>query len=587
MGRKTKGAIMRKLIIWSLVGLVSVPTGYFVQRNLRYASFRDIGVKEGAWYDVRMYGAIAGDQISDVSAFQAAADSIAADGGGTLFFPPGQYEFYGDSLRVYSNTTISAYGAVFNDTTGGKQFIFIDGDSDIVISGGEFDGNADNDGGYTEFDHGISAQDAFRITIQDVFIHNMAGDGIYFADVDHSTISNVKIEAVNVNASGPQIGRNGIAIVEGSHNVISNPIIKGGLPAGIDLEANAGLTVSYIEIVNPDIRDSHLAGINMQGTASGSSITNITITGGSVNCAIGTVVGIRADSVYDWLINGVNVSGSTSHGIYVLDNTDDGSIKNCKVHNGAAKGIVTLEGCRNITFENNDVYENLQDGFRLDGASGSENLYFTLSDNRVWDNDSGNTSVFSGIWIEYADSLHMSGNFSFDTQADPTQVFGYDLDNCDLLHFDLSNQGYGNESRLFNITNVTKLSQGGVQTYFWTQDNIAQGQTNQVTRLGSAASAWEIVMPFDCRVIGWSIASSDTVDTDTITVNIMSNGVAIGESMNINATSAVRYNDEQFIDDDLAGRLFSEGDRIGVLYTSGGSLAPTTLDIVIAVLVRF
>ena len=85
----------------------------------------------------------------------------------------------------------------------------------------------------------------------------------------------------------------------------------------------------------------------------------------------------------------------------------------------------------------------------------------------------------------------------------------------------------------------------------------------------------------------WSITSSDTVDTGTITVNLTKNDVAIGESMNINAASAVRYNDEQFLDDSDANKLFTEGDRLGVLYTSDGTLDPETLDLVVVIIVRF
>ncbi len=407
MGGKTKGTIMRKTV-FLLIGIIGfVVLASFVQRNTRYYSVRDIGVKEGAWYDVRMYGAIAGDLISDVSAGQEAADSIKADGGGTLFFPPGQYEFYGDSIRIYSNTTVSAYGAVFNDTTGGDQFFIIDGDSDIVFMGGEWNGNADVDGGYTENDMGITIRDAFRVWIQDVFMHDLAGDGVYIADADDITITNSTIHSTHLQDS-PFIGRNGIAVVEGSRIILSNNQLSGGDPADVDIEPNPGLIASFINI-NGNTSNGAEIGISINAASEGSSATDINIIN---NIVTGTVEeGIRSDLAARVNISGNNVSSSTAAGIDITAGNIDVLIMGNTIYGGAGNGIETHSTSHSIHIMGNKIHFNDLSGILIGGTSGNENKDVAIVGNYILNNSQGTDNTSDGILINFTDRLLVANNY--------------------------------------------------------------------------------------------------------------------------------------------------------------------------------
>lgn len=73
---------MKKWFVILFLALI-VTAGYAQQRAY---SLNDVIVKEGMWYDVRAYGAIVNDDISDSLAIQAAIDSCESQGGGHCVF---------------------------------------------------------------------------------------------------------------------------------------------------------------------------------------------------------------------------------------------------------------------------------------------------------------------------------------------------------------------------------------------------------------------------------------------------------------------------------------------------------------------
>ena len=580
---------MRKIIVWSLVGLISIPTGYFVQRNLRFASFRDIAVKEGAWYDVRMYGAIAGDQISDVPAGQAAADSIKNDGGGTLFFPPGQYEFYGDSIRIYSNTTISAYGAVFNDTTGGAPFFVIDGDSDIVFLGGEWNGNADIDGGYNEFTHGIDIRDAFRIWVEDVYMHDIAGDGIYFADVDYGTVTNSTIIITHLQNS-PFIGRNCIAVVEGDNFVFSGNLLEGGSPAGIDLEPNAGLLVRNVVVSNNVVLGGFDGAYGISLFASASAATrcdSIVVDGNYISTTPQYGILVQQASRYQVTNNTINSPGR--QGILVLDESSFGKISGNFIYNAGTAGAANSSGIEiqdstySVSITNNDISNSERYGIKIAGTSGNENNNLTITGNRCWNNDRSNNSTYSGIKISFTDSSFVDNNFCYDDQATHTQLYGFDIDNCDELFFGPSNWGYGNKTRLLNLGTIANIRLGGIVAYSWSVDNVA-ATTGNTTMFMAGGTMGNFTVPFDCQIISLSSATSTAVTQGSISLNVETNESAAGFGyvLTNQFTVLTLLNDS---DSDL---LLSAGDRIRVIYSSTADFLPDgSLDMIATILVKY
>lgn len=593
MGRKTKGNIMRKTVYFLIGIILFVVLASFMQRNTRYYSVRDIGVKEGAWYDVRMYGAIAGDEISDVTAIQAALDSCANDGGGTVFFPPGQYEFYGDSVVVGSNTTVSAYGAVFNDTTGGAEFFRVDGDSDIVFMGGEWDGNADVDGGYTEHNHGISINNAFRVTVKDIYTHDLAGDGVYIADSDDITVTNSIIVSTHLQDS-PFLGRNSVAIVEGNNIKIVNNILKGGDPANVDIEPNENLAATNILISN-NIMTGGEFGVSLSAGASGATVDSVKVVNNIISNATFNGVHVTQATHYTIITNTIN--SSSQEGIRIKNSGGGtaghlGNISNNDIYNSGSSGgdtypgILLGAGLKNISVIGNRVSYSEASGIRIAGSPGSENNWITVRGNICWNNDRNDNGNNAGIYINYTDSSFITDNTCYDDQASPTQAFGFRFSQMDVIYTNMDNVGYGNKTRLYSWDNITADRLNQVVSFSWIVDNPAAGAGNIAMNCFGSQSVNQVVMPWDGQIIAMTATTTTNLDAETITFNLVKNGSAGGMN-SVQLTSSILKTSETYFAYTDAGHAFSAGDLIGVIYTTTGSYAPTTLDYVVTVYIRY
>ncbi|KKN01525.1 hypothetical protein LCGC14_1126930 [marine sediment metagenome] len=576
--------------VWS--GLAS-PNGKWLVEKLDSYTFEDMRIRKGMVYDVTHphYGAIVGDLVSDVAAIQEAADSIAADGGGTLFFPPGQYEWYGGNVILYSNTTVSAFGAVFNDTTGGDVFFTINGDSDIVFLGGEFDGNADTDGGYTEHNHGISIINAFRVTVKHTYMHNLAGDGVYIADSDGCIIINNRLIMTHLQ-DAPYIGRNGVAIVEGDNTIVSNNILEGGAPAGVDIEPNAGLAVTNV-LVTGNIINGGVYGLSVTGGAASASADSIKLIDNLISYT--AQYGIRIQESTHWTIVGNEINSSGYDGILIRSGPnspgviDDNDIYYSGTQTGGddAYGIIFNSGLENITVTNNRISYSERDGIRVGSTSGSESSHFTIKDNICWNNDRNDNSTYAGIYILYLDSSLVSGNYCYDDDATPTQAYGFHFDNMDDCTIS-DNHGINNKTRLNFFTTMTKERLGGIVAYSWSVDNVAASTSNTTMFIAGGAMG-NFTVPFDCQIISLSVATSTAVTADTILVNVETNEsiAGFGDVLDGDGGDA-QYTVLTLLDDSDSDLLLSAGDRIRVIYSSSGSLLPNgSLDMIATILVRY
>ncbi len=579
---------MRKtaFLLASIIAFIVLAS--FMQRNTRYYSVRDIGVKEGARYDVRMYGAIAGDEISDILAIQAALDSAGNDGGGTVFFPPGQYEWYGENVTVSSNTTIWAYGAVFNDTTGGESFFVVNGDSDITFKGGEWNGNADVDGGYNEHNHGIDLIDGFRIYIEDTYMHDLAGDGVYVADVDYLTFTNNTIISTHLQDS-PYIGRNGIAVVEGDNIIISGNILEGGAPANIDIEPNTSIIARNILIEGNELIGG-INGLSLNAGAASTKNDSINVIGNLISRPENNGIRIQLANYFNILGNTITSSGwqgiwadSGSHDFKISDN----SVTNAGLTSSSGSGIEITEACRDFVISNNMAWNNRIDGINVTGSSGEENLFATVTGNVCWNNDNLDAGANGGIRISYTDSSYIDDNYCFDSGDSKTQTFGFIFDNCDVTTFGNGNRGVGNDARLYAISTLTKEIIGQSAAYTWIVDDIVQGLGFTDMNIAGGAIS-EITVPFDCQIIALSLATSDTVTANDYTVTIFKNEVTTGFFDTISSGGDVRYAYRTLLEDSDSDLLLVTGDRIQVKYNTNGGMTPTgSLDVSATVLVKY
>jgi hypothetical protein len=123
---------------------------------------------------------------------------------------------------------------------------------------------------------------------------------------------------------------------------------------------------------------------------------------------------------------------------------------------------------------------------------------------------------------------------------------------------------------------------GFKQPFNFMQSDVAAGQTDiQLNVLGLSGNT-EFVMPYAGSVIAISVASNAARSAGTLTVEPSINGTGTGLTTELDA-SPTQYNQAtQAKDTDT----FSAGDRLGVEITTDGSWAPTTADIVVAVIVE-
>lgn len=593
---KKSSKLVIKVLRYFLLSLLLV-SNVDAQRRTeqRYTKTPDLIVGERAWYDVRYYGAHKDSSASwNTPKFQAACDSAFNDGGGIVYIPPGTWTVGNDSIVVKSNVTIQGAGIgatkvdfykTVHDSSNGTDVFSVDGDSNIVFTDFEINGNADitikvgNKAVYGEWDHGINVLNAQRVTIKNMYIHDTGGDGTYWASVDYSKVHNCIIDIQPKKASAPQVGRNAIAIVDGEQNIISNNLLSGGVPAAIDLEPNENQVVTDIDVIGNNIYNAKV-GINMQGTATNSTLARINMVGGSIDAS--TDVSVRIDSCLDWSVNGVEISNGASWGIYILDAAKDGSISNCKIHDNVGFGIVTLDSCENIEMVNNEVYRNSSHGIKITGTSGSECKRLIFIGNKAWNNDSGDTDQFSGIYSEYSDSCVFIANSCFDEQTTETQQYGFDIRNSDNVLFHYTNNGYRNEQGLLNVTGNTGFIRNN---NMWDNSVLVGDYANFAAALVDASPGKPLVLigKYDINdggilvdkdsitvyLIGALIYSTRSDTTDAFIVNLANHVKLIGECT---IDGGLNHNIEEGLRADSSDYLYAENFTFNKMTSYGASL---------------
>jgi hypothetical protein len=589
---------MIKVWKYILLSLLLATTAYGQGRRTeqRYTKTPDLIVAERAWYDIRYYDVHVDSSASwNTSRFQTACDSAFNDGGGVVYIPPGTWTLGNDSIVVQSNVTIQGAGMGATiidwykttlDSSAGIGVFRVDGDSNIVFTDFEIDGNSDTtitSGSlkvYGEFDHALSILNAQRVTIKNMYIHDTGGDGIYFSDVDYSKVHNNTITVLPKKASSPQVGRNCVAIVEGEQNTISDNILSGGVPAAIDLEPNASFTVSDIDVSDNNIYNAKV-GINMQGNASGSTLIRVKMVGGSIDAS--TDVSVRIDSAWDWSVNGVEISNGASWGVYILDNTVDGSISNCKIHDNVGFGIINLEGCKNIKYLLNEIHTNSSHGIKVAGLSGTECVRIVSIGNIIWNNDSGDSDQFSGIYSEYSDSCVFVANTCFDDQDTETQQYGFDIRNSDNVLFHYTNSGYGNELGLLNSSSNTGFIRNN---NMWDNAVLVGDYANFAAALSDATPIKPLVLvgEYDINdgtiniekdsitvyMVGAYIRSTRSDTVDAFVVNLADNIKLIGECV---IDGGINHNIEEGLRADSSNYLYAENFTFNKMTSYGAWLS--------------
>lgn len=124
---------------------------------------------------------------------------------------------------------------------------------------------------------------------------------------------------------------------------------------------------------------------------------------------------------------------------------------------------------------------------------------------------------------------------------------------------------------------------GGFKDSFgFMQSDVAAGQSAVAIPLLGASNNTQIVLPYAGSVIAISVAASEARTAGTLTVEATINGTATGLQAQLNAANPQYHSATQAKDADA----FVAGSRLGVKITTPADWAPTTADIVVAVVVE-
>lgn len=375
-------------------GYAYVPNG--PDRDYKYplAAYGD-----NTYIDVRKFGAVGDGVTDDTEAIQRAIDFAEEIGGATIVFPPGEYMVYKDNptgstgtmpddmaLHIKgSGVRLVGYGAKIKALPSDNGFVLIRIGTlplnngvvslyDISIEGLELDGSWEPEviDGSNHTYSAIISYGVKRLTLRDLYIHNVRQYGIGLQNGGHvdTLIENVLIE--DVMADGIDIKNNGST---DSGTRISNVIVRrfgwGDLPAtayaGIDLMGPCAL--SNIVVEDWGHAGTALAGIRFkQGVISdgrgigahNSTLTNFRIqanTGGLTTATYGVQAAAHGVSIS----NGV-VTGAGRSGVFVQQELC--AVDNVLCRDGASAGF--LAG--GSTYETNGDYTTYTECRAIDNA---------------------------------------------------------------------------------------------------------------------------------------------------------------------------------------------------------------------------
>lgn len=460
---------------------------------------RTVQAKLRETVSVKDFGAVGDGVTDDTAAIQAALDS----GNQTIYFPDGVYMVDAVTGLVPSNnqSLILADNAELQAITNSSDtynVILLQQKSNVVIRGGKITGDRATHTGTTgEFGMGIGLYECQDITIEDCYISQCWGDGIYVGDDDADAGYGWSTNVIIKNCTIYKASRNGISITGGDNVQV------------IDCE------ISYSDRTNPK------CGIDIEpiGSATDTVATNIVIKGCYFHHQTG---GIATAGTSGSIINRQNLMISNNRFAYNNVHVGVGNLH---------KNVIVS----NNLFEEWSAYAGVSQQY---GATGDEviGLVYTGNTTRKY-----GTVQFGGVGCS---QIVVSGN-SFNGNritingGDDVSIIGNTIVNP---------QGYGiyaaagtTYTNLMIANNTISGNEGGETGNPGIY--IRGGTPNECTIIGNTIRTDGVnqTTGIDCRVAGSLIVSNNLYNSGTSTsISAVTTGI-VGYNIQNDGTYAPRY----------------------------------------------
>ncbi|MEQ7802652.1 right-handed parallel beta-helix repeat-containing protein [Pedobacter sp. ASV1-7] len=290
--------------------------------------------------------------INDHDMIQKAIDYAKSNSIYHVFIPDGTYMISATSatgqaglvlrdsiaLRLGNNAILKA----ISNGSGAYAIVKIHNVRNVSISGGKIVGDRlTHIGTFGEWGMGIEIRNSTWINLNNLTVKECWGDGIYIAGgATHVTLDSIFADNNR---------RQGMSVINAKELLVTNSEFNntnGVAPeSGIDLEPNAGDSISGVRIVNCAFRNNNGLGLHMYGNFG--PVTDISIENCQMtNNPIG--LSLRYQGVRDVEIKDVTISQSASEGFRVFDGSYDISASNVKIYQSPMTAI-RFQNSRDIT----------------------------------------------------------------------------------------------------------------------------------------------------------------------------------------------------------------------------------------------
>lgn len=319
---------------------------------------------------------------NNAEAIQAAIDSCASTGGGTVHIPPGTYLtstlFLKNDVRLYLHRGSTLQGVSDPKVYKGRAVVVGENVKNVAVCG---EGRIDGQGNHQNFQFGdnegrrphvLLFENCHNVQVKDLFLYNSASWTLRCANSDGIRINNIKIYSHgNHNCDGIDIN---------SRNVVISDCIIDCDDDGICFKTdNPGFDVEHVTVSNCVIA-SNCNGIKF-GTGSFGAFRNISVS----NCVIKKA---SENNIRTWskMLRGISADTTVISGI-ALEVVDGGIMDRVVVNNISMQDIQT------------PIF------VRLGNRRGNGVLKNVIISNIVAENESLITSSITGIPGHYVENV--------------------------------------------------------------------------------------------------------------------------------------------------------------------------------------